>query len=96
MDLKMLTDSSSAFRARPKMTLKEEFGDEFKDFAIALWGLPTKSRLDPSMIDTDAKEFVLARNTDGEHHLVLFFDLRPNTEIWVSIPDARIGGSATP
>ena len=48
------------------------------------------------MIDTDAKEFVLARNTDGEHHLVLFFDLRPNTEIRVSILDARIGAEATP
>ena len=89
MDLKMLTDSGSAFRAPPKMTLKEEFGGEFKDFAIALWGLPTESRLDPSMIDTDAKEFVLTRNTDGEHHLVLFFDLRPNTEIQVSILDGH-------
>ena len=88
MDLKMLTDNSSAFLGAPKMTLKEEFGDEFKDFAIALWGLPTEAGLDPGRIDTNANEFVLARNTDGEQHLVLFFDLRPNVEVRVTIRDA--------
>ena len=87
MDLKMLTDNSSAFLLAPRMTLKEEFGDEFKDFAIALWGLPSESRLDPGQIETNANEFVLARNTDGEQHLVLFFDLRPNVEIRVTIRD---------
>ena len=85
IDLRMLTDTSAAFRAAPKMTLNEEFGGEFKNFAITLWGLPAESRLEPSMIDTNANEFVLARNTDGEHHLVLFFDLRPNAEIRVTI-----------
>jgi hypothetical protein len=40
------------------------------------------------MIETNASEFVLAKNTDGEYHLVLFFDLRPGVEIRVSIPKA--------
>ena len=67
------------------------FKGEFKGFAIALWSLPAESSLDPSMIETNASEFVLAKNTDGEYHLVLFFDLRPGVEIRVSIPNAPIG-----
>ena len=34
------------------------------------------------------KDFVLARNTDGEFHLVLFFDLYPDAELRVTVRDA--------
>ena len=96
IDLKMRADPSERFSYRSTGTPKVIFKGEFKSFAIALWGLPTESKLDPSMIDTNASEFVLARNTDGEYHLVLFFDLRPDVEIRVSILDVRIGAAATP
>jgi hypothetical protein len=36
-------------------------------------------------IETTAKEHVLARNRDGEYHLILFFDLKPCAEIQVKI-----------
>ena len=59
-------------------------GAEFQDYAIALWGLPMSWKADASRVDTNAKEFVLAKNTEGEKHLILFFDLRqPRTELSV-------------
>lgn len=57
----------------------------FSDYAIALWGLPAEFNGDPSRIETNAKEFVPAKNTDGEFHLVLFFDLEPDAEIRVTL-----------
>ena len=91
IDLKMRADPSHRFSYRAIKPPEVIFKGEFKGFAIALWGLPTKSSLDPSMIETNASEFVLAKNTDGEYHLVLFFDLRPDVEIRVSILDATTG-----
>ena len=91
IDLKMRADPSDRFQNTPKVTFK----GEFKGFAIALWGLPTESSLDPSRIETNASEFVLAKNTDGDYHLVLFFDLRPDVEIRVSILDASPGVETT-
>ena len=41
----------------------------FPDYAIALWGLPGEFNGDPSRIETTAKEFIRAKNTDGEFHL---------------------------
>ncbi|MBI4551317.1 MAG: hypothetical protein HY710_03565 [Candidatus Latescibacteria bacterium] len=55
---------------------------EFQDYAIALWGVPAAS---PCRVDTDAKECVIARNTEGEVHLVLVFDLKPDVEIQVTV-----------
>ena len=59
----------------------------FKDYAIALWDVPRALAENPARVETNAKEFLLARNTDGEFHLVLFFDLEPDAEIWVSLKD---------
>ncbi len=61
--------------------LKMVTNAEFKDYAIALWGVPVQFSMDRSRIKTDAKDFVLAKNTDGEFHIVLFFDLKPDTEL---------------
>ena len=52
-----------------------------------LWDVPRALAENPSRIETNAKEFLLARNTDGEFHLVLFFDLEPDAEICVSLKD---------
>ena len=58
---------------------------EFADYAIALWGVPAESGLDRSRIKTNARDFVLAKNVEGEFHLVLFFDLRPDAELYVTL-----------
>lgn len=56
----------------------------FVDYAIALWGLPEE--FDPAApITTNAKEAILAKNTDGEHHLVLVFDLEPQMQLTVTV-----------
>ncbi len=48
---------------------------EFPGYALALWGLPDD--YDPAAwrIETTAGTHLLASNTNGEHHLVLLFDL---------------------
>ncbi|NQW20398.1 MAG: hypothetical protein HQ477_06700 [Chloroflexi bacterium] len=57
----------------------------FKQYAIALWGVPTKFSLDRSRIKTNATDFVLAKNVDNEFHIVLFFDLEPDTELSLTV-----------
>ena len=54
---------------------------------IALWDVPATFSLDRSRIATSAKDFILACNTDGEFHLVLLFDLRPDAELTVTVTD---------
>jgi hypothetical protein len=53
---------------------------EFPDYAIALWELPDEFTRNPNLftVETNPKEYVLAKNTDGEYHMVLFFDLVPD------------------
>lgn len=48
---------------------------KFPGYALALWDLP--GDYDPSAwrIETTAESHLLASNTNGEHHLVLMFDL---------------------
>ena len=48
----------------------------FPGYALALWGLPDD--FDPAAwrIETNADRDLLAGNTNGEHHLVLLFDLQ--------------------
>lgn len=58
---------------------------EFDDYAIALWEIPTAYVSDRSRVETNAKDAVLAKNKDGEFHMVLFFDLRPRTELRIAI-----------
>ena len=50
----------------------------FSDYAIAVWGLPGDYDPITWTISTSAKRHILARNTLGENHLVLFFDLERN------------------
>ena len=52
----------------------------FPSYALALWGLPDD--YDPAAwrIETTADRHLLARNTSGEHHLVLLFDLEQGNQ----------------
>ena len=70
------------------ITLAMRTEASFQDYAIALWGVPAAYNPDRSRIETNAKDFILARNTDGEFHLVLFFDLHPDAELRVTVRDA--------
>ena len=47
----------------------------FPNYALALWGLPGDYEPAGWRIETNADRHLLARNTNGEHHLVLLFDL---------------------
>ena len=47
----------------------------FPGYALALWGLPDDYEPAGWRIETNADRHFLARNTEGEHHLVLLFDL---------------------
>jgi len=64
---------------------------EFKDYAITLWGLPDEFAQDPdpSRIKTNAKEFALAKNTSGEYHLILIFDLKPDFLLKVELSKVK-------
>jgi hypothetical protein len=57
----------------------------FNDYAIALWDVPAVYDDAPPVVATNAKEAIVARNTRGEVHLVLCFDLAPDVEIRVTI-----------
>jgi hypothetical protein len=63
--------------------LKMKTTAAFPGYAIALWGLPIDYKTAPEDISTTALSHTLAKNVDGETHMVLFFDLKPNAEIQV-------------
>ena len=65
------------------------------DYAIALWDVPAVGDRLP-VVETKAKDAIVARNTDGEVHLVLFFDLKPDCELTVTLrPAGPEAGGAT-
>jgi hypothetical protein len=81
---------SAWVRRGSRMTLRLTMQTQatFPDYAVALWGLPDD--FDPLQpIRTNAKQHVLACNRLGEHHLVLFFDLEPGMELWVTVGRKR-------
>ncbi len=55
----------------------------FPGYAICLWGLPIDYNTDPKDISTDAAKYELVQNTDGEVHMVLYFDLKPGAGVKV-------------
>jgi hypothetical protein len=57
----------------------------FANYAITLWDLPDE--YDPAtwQIETTASRHLLARNTRGEHHLVLLFDLERSQTIRIRL-----------
>ncbi|MEI6425507.1 MAG: hypothetical protein WCP55_25065, partial [Lentisphaerota bacterium] len=63
--------------------LKMKTTASFPGYAIALWCLPIDYKTPPEDISTTAQSYTLIKNTDGETHMVLYFDLRPNAEVQV-------------
>jgi hypothetical protein len=66
-------------------TLKIVTQATFPNYAIALWDLPAEFCADAANIQTNAKDCVMVWNRDGECHLVLFFDLKPDLQLQVSV-----------
>lgn len=65
-------------------TVRLDTAAEQPDYAICLWGLPPE--VDPDApIETDAREAIMARNLEGEAHLVLRLDLKPGAEVQVRL-----------
>jgi len=60
----------------------------FPDYVIVLWGLPVPAGSAPPGIQTNASKYHLAWNLDNEYHLVLEFDLKPDSGISVSVQQA--------
>jgi hypothetical protein len=52
---------------------------------LPLRGLGVHFTADRSRVKTSAKDFIVVKNTAGEFHLVLVFDLKPNAELTVNI-----------
>jgi len=67
------------------MTLKIKGDKEIAGFPICLWGIPAKWDPERSTIQTNAVEAIPVKNTDGEFHLVLFVNLKRETELKVRI-----------
>jgi len=65
----------------------------FPDYVIVLWGLPVSTENGPPSIQTNAIEHHLAWNRDHEYHLVLVFELKPNSEITVNVRESSTRAS---
>jgi len=63
------------------ITLTMKTQTSFPGYAIALWNLPVEYAADTSDIHTTAQSYMLVKNTDGETHMVLYFDLKPGAEL---------------
>jgi len=64
-----------------KLTMKTQAS--FPGYAIALWDLPIDYKTPPEDIATTAQSYTLAKNVDGETHMVLYFDLKPSAEVQI-------------
>jgi hypothetical protein len=65
------------------ITLTMKTQASFPGYAIALWGLPIDYKTLPEDIATTAQSYLLAKNVDGETHMVLYFDLKPGATLQV-------------
>ncbi|MBA4387258.1 MAG: hypothetical protein C0404_04710 [Verrucomicrobia bacterium] len=66
-----------------KLTMKTQAS--FPGYAILLWGLPLDYNTPPENIVTTAQSYTLAKNGDGETHMVLYFDLKPGAQLQVTL-----------
>jgi hypothetical protein len=67
------------------MALTMQTQARFPNYAVCLWALPADLQPAAERIETNAKDFLLARNADGESHLVLCFDLEPGAQVRVRL-----------
>jgi len=70
-------------------TLTMRTSASFDNYAIAVWDLPVAQGTRPPIVQSDAKESILARNRDGQWHAVLVFDLRPDTQLRLTVREPR-------
>lgn len=82
-DVMILRSQSFSPETGLKITLTMKTAAEFPGYAIALWGLPIDFRTPPDDIATTAHSYTLVKNVEGETHMVLHFDLRPDAELSV-------------
>ena len=66
-----------------EITLRMQTAGTIKGYAICLWGVSTRYPVEAGDIETNAASIQPAANTDGETHLVISFDLRPEAQITV-------------
>ncbi len=55
------------------------------DYAIAAWDLPVPRGCAKPVVQSNAKEVILARNRSGQWHAVLVFDLRPDATLQLTV-----------
>jgi hypothetical protein len=84
-DVTVLGSAWERTAAGAAMTLTMQTQARFPNYAVCLWALPADLQPAAERIETTAKEFVLARNADGESHLVLCFDLEPGAQVRVRL-----------
>ena len=70
-------------------TLTMRTTGSFDNYAIAVWDLPVAQGTRPPIVQTDAKESILARNRDGQWHAVLVIDLRPDAQLRLTVRDPQ-------
>lgn len=80
-DVMILRSQSFSPETGLKIALTMKTTTVFPGYAIALWGLPIDYRTPPGDIATTAHSYTLVKNVEGETHMVLHFDLRPDAEL---------------
>ena len=80
-DVRILRSQDFSPKTGLTITLKMNTEAEFPGYAIALWGLPIDYSMAPDDIVTTAHSYTLVKNVDGETHMVLCFDLKPDVEL---------------
>ncbi|MDD4891226.1 MAG: hypothetical protein PHU85_14995 [Phycisphaerae bacterium] len=88
-DVTILRNQSYEKDTGLKITLTMKTQAVFPGYAVALWNLPIDYRVDATAIRTTAQSYMLAKNTDGETHMVLWFDLKPDATVEVLLCKPR-------
>jgi hypothetical protein len=60
-------------------------GRSFRGYRLALWDIPREFAR--GKVETNAREFILVENSDGDYRGILVFDLEPETEIRLTLTE---------
>lgn len=71
-----------------KVTYRISGGTPFPDYKLAIWDIPREFAGCPAT--TNAKEFVLVENADGDYRGLLVFDLKPEMSVSLSFSRSHI------
>jgi hypothetical protein len=75
------TMGAGRFEARYRLS----GGRSFRGYRLALWDIPREFAR--GKVETNAREFILVENSDGDYRGILVFDLEPETEIRVALTE---------